>query len=150
MKSYTYKPTDVKGYPQKWWHVDAANQVLGRVASEVAKILRGKNKPTYTTYADMGDFVVVTNTSKILVTGNKLTQKTYHFYTGYIGNMKHLTYEELIKKNPVRCFEIAVKGMLGKNPLGRDQFRRLKAFAGPEHTHQAQQPQLFVLPNKPN
>lgn len=148
MKSYVYKEKDPGNHPVTWWIVDAKDQILGRVASQVATLLKGKHKPTYTPHADMGDFVVVTNLKHIQLTGNKAEQKVYHVHSGYIGNMRHWSYEELMKRDATRVFEIAVKGMLGKNPLGRDQFRKLKCYANEEHPHVAQNPKPFTLISK--
>ncbi|MDI9347762.1 MAG: 50S ribosomal protein L13 [Methylacidiphilales bacterium] len=142
MKSFMYS----KDYDKpQWWLIDASGMVLGRLASEVVKILKGKNKPIYTPHADMGDFVVVTNLSKIIVTGNKESEKTYHIHSGYIGNMRHWSYKELVKRDPRKVFEIAIKGMLSKNPLGRAHFRKLKCYAGPQHEHKAQNPTPLTI-----
>jgi len=131
------KPAEVK---RDWFLVDAEGKTLGRLASEVALRLRGKHKPIYTPHVDTGDYIVVINAEKIRVTGNKAKDKTYYKHTGYVGNLKSITFEKLIVKTPERVFELAVKGMLPKNPLGRDMYRKLKVYAGPEHNHQAQQP----------
>ena len=131
------KPAEVK---RDWFVVDADGKTLGRLASEVALRLRGKHKPTYTPHVDTGDYIVVVNAEKIRVTGKKATDKMYYKHTGYIGNLKSISFEKLIAKSPERVIELAVKGMLPKNPLGRDMYRKLKVYAGPEHNHQAQQP----------
>ncbi len=137
MKTYSAKPETVK---RDWYVVDADGKTLGRLASEIAKRLRGKHKPEYTPHVDTGDYIVVVNAGKIDVTGNKATDKMYHHHTGYIGNLKSISFEKLIDKAPERVIEFAVKGMLPKGPLGRDMFRKLKVYAGSEHKHSAQQP----------
>ncbi len=131
------KPADVK---RDWFVVDADGKTLGRLASEVALRLRGKHKPTYTPHVDTGDYIVIINAEKIRVTGNKAKNKMYYRHTGYIGNLKSTNFEKMIQTTPERVLELAVKGMLPKNPLGRDMYRKLKVYAGPEHNHQAQQP----------
>jgi large subunit ribosomal protein L13 len=128
-----------------WFIVDAAGKTLGRLASEVAKRLRGKHKPEYTPHVDTGDFIVVINASQIKVTGAKSTDKVYYSHSGYPGGIKEITFEKLLAKSPERVFEIAVKGMLPKNPLGRAMYRKLKVYAGTEHPHAAQQPQQLDL-----
>lgn len=137
MKTYSAKPETVK---RDWYVVDADGKTLGRLASEIAKRLRGKHKPEYTPHVDTGDYIVVVNAEKIHVTGNKAKDKIYHHHTGYIGNLKSISFEKLIEKAPERVIEFAVKGMLPKGPLGRDMFRKLKVYAGGEHKHSAQQP----------
>ncbi len=137
MKTYSAKPETVK---RDWYVVDADGKTLGRLASEIAKRLRGKHKPEYTPHVDTGDYIVVVNAEKIHVTGNKAKDKMYHHHTGYIGNLKSISFEKLIDKAPERVIEFAVKGMLPKGPLGRDMFRKLKVYAGGEHKHTAQQP----------
>jgi large subunit ribosomal protein L13 len=124
-----------------WYVVDAADKTLGRLATEIASRLRGKHKPIYTPHVDTGDYIVVVNADKVRVTGNKASDKMYHRHTGYIGGLKSRNFAEMIERRPERVIEIAVKGMLPKGPLGRQMFRKLKVFAGPEHTHAAQQPQ---------
>jgi large subunit ribosomal protein L13 len=136
-------PTDTLS--PKWYVVDAADQRLGRLATEVANILRGKNKPTYTPNMDTGDFVVIVNADKIVVTGNKANQKLYRRHSGRPGGMKTETFAELQNRIPERIVEKAVKGMLPKNALGRKLFTKLKVYAGPEHPHQAQQPETLVI-----
>ncbi len=138
MKTFSAKPAEVK---RDWFVVDATDKTLGRLSSEIARRLRGKHKPEYTPHVDTGDYIVVVNAEKVRATGNKATDKVYYHHTGYIGNMKSITLEKLLQKAPERVIEIAVKGMLPKNPLGRAMFRKLKVFAGPEHKHAAQQPQ---------
>lgn len=137
MKTYSAKPADIT---HNWFVVDAQNKVLGRLATEIAHRLRGKHKPEYTPHADTGDYIVVINAEKIKVTGNKAKAKMYYQHTGYIGNMKSINFEKLQIKSPETIIELAVKGMLPKNPLGRAMFRKLKIYAGPNHDHQAQQP----------
>lgn len=140
----TYVPTQ-DSLEQQWYVVDAADQRLGRLASEVAKVLRGKNKPTYTPNADTGDFVVVINAEKVVVTGRKSSQKLYRRHSGRPGGMKVETFEQLQSRLPERILEQAIKGMLPKNALGRKLFTKLKVYAGPDHPHQAQQPQNLVI-----
>jgi len=127
-----------------WYVVDASNKTLGRLATELAVRLRGKHKPIYTPHADTGDYLVVINAEKIAVTGKKL-DKVYHHVTGYIGNIKSIALKDLLAKHPERAIEIAVKGMLPKNPLGRAMYRKLKVYKGAEHPHTAQQPQVLNL-----
>jgi len=128
-----------------WYVVDAEGQTLGRLATEIAHRLRGKHKPTYTPHVDTGDYIVVINAEKIRVTGRKLSDKIYYHHTGYIGNLKQVPLGKLLQEHPERVIEKAVKGMLPKNSLGRDMFRKLKVFAGPEHQHAAQQPKVLEL-----
>ncbi|MDF1819567.1 MAG: 50S ribosomal protein L13 [Immundisolibacteraceae bacterium] len=142
MKTFSAKAETVS---RDWLLVDAEGQTLGRLASEIAKRLRGKHKPVYTPHVDTGDYVVVINAEKIRVTGNKTTDKMYHRFTGHIGGLKSTSFEKMIDTHPTRVIETAVKGMLPKNPLGRAMYRKLKVFAGPEHTHQAQQPEVVTL-----
>jgi large subunit ribosomal protein L13 len=127
-----------------WYIVDAAGKTLGRLATELATYLRGKHKPEYTPHVDTGDYVVVVNAEKVAVTGNKALGKIYTRHTQYVGGLKETRFEEMIEKNPIRVIETAVKGMLPKNPLGRDMFRKLKVYAGAEHPHEAQQPQVLT------
>jgi large subunit ribosomal protein L13 len=142
MKTFSAKAETVS---RDWLLVDAEGQTLGRLASEIAKRLRGKHKPVYTPHVDTGDYVVVINAEKIRVSGNKATDKMYHRFTGHIGGLKSTSFEKMIDTHPTRVIETAVKGMLPKNPLGRAMYRKLKVFAGPEHTHQAQQPEVVTL-----
>lgn len=128
-----------------WYVVDASNKTLGRLASEIAKRLRGKHKPEYTPHVDTGDFIVVINSAHIKVTGNKAQDKIYYSHSGYPGGLKEITFEKLLAKDSRKVIEIAVKGMLPKNPLGRAMYRKLKVYAGTEHPHAAQQPQLLDL-----
>ena len=138
----TAKPQDIE---KKWYVVDAEGQTLGRLASEVAAILRGKNKPYYTPNIDTGDFVIVINAEKIKLTGKKLTDKYYYRHSGYPGGLKATQYKDLIATKPELVIEKAVKGMLPKGKLGRAQGKKLKVYAGPEHKHQAQNPEVYVL-----
>ena len=129
----------------KWYLVDASGKVLGRLASQIAKYLRGKHKPEYTPHADAGDYVVVINAAQIKVTGNKEKEKVYYDHSGYPGGLKETTFEKLHEKDPTRIIERAVKGMLPRNPLGRAMLRKLKVYAGSEHPHTAQQPEEVNL-----
>ncbi|MFZ5579929.1 MAG: 50S ribosomal protein L13 [Pseudomonadota bacterium] len=142
MKTVSAKPAEVK---RDWYVVDASGKTLGRLATEIAKRLRGKHKAEYTPHVDTGDYIVVINAEKITVTGNKAKDKMYHHHTGYIGNLKSISFEKLIDKAPQRTIEIAVKGMLPKNPLGRQMFSKLKVYAGNEHPHVAQQPRALEI-----
>ena len=137
MKTYSAKPETVK---RDWFVVDATGKTLGRLATELASRLRGKHKPEFTPHVDTGDYMVVINAEKVAVTGRKEQNKLYHHHTGYIGSLKTTTLGKLRAKAPERIIEIAVKGMLPKNPLGRAMFRKLKVYAGAEHQHAAQQP----------
>ncbi|MFA5626316.1 MAG: 50S ribosomal protein L13 [Thiohalomonadaceae bacterium] len=136
-KTFSAKPAEVK---RDWFIVDAADKTLGRLASEIALRLRGKHKPTYTPHVDTGDYIVVVNAEKVRVTGSKATDKMYYHHTGFPGGLKSISFNKLIDKAPTRVLELAVKGMLPKNALGRAMFSKLKVYAGPEHTHAAQQP----------
>ena len=142
MVSYMAKSEEVK---KDWWVIDASDQTLGRLASNIATILRGKNKPTYTPNVDTGDFVVVVNAEKIVVTGKKLTDKMYHSHSGYPGGLKTTSLEKLLKEKPARVIENAVWGMIPRNTLGRKQITKLKVYAGAEHPHQAQQPKALKV-----
>jgi len=142
MKTFVAKPESVQ---RDWYVVDAADKTLGRFAAEIALRLRGKHKPEYTPHVDTGDYIVVVNAEKITVTGNKATGKIYYSHSGYPGGLKEATFEQLIQKKPEMVIEKAVKGMLPKGPLGRAMFRKMKVFAGPEHTHAAQQPQSLDI-----
>ncbi len=142
MTTATAKPAQVQ---RDWYLVDATDKTLGRMASEIAGRLKGKHKPIYTPHVDTGDYIVVINAEKVRVTGNKMEDKIYHRYTGYVGNLKSMNLREMHVKHPERVIEKAVKGMLPKNPLGRAMFRKLKVYAGSEHRHAAQQPQLLEL-----
>lgn len=136
------KPAEVR---RAWYLVDAEGQTLGRLASELARRLRGKHKPQYTPHVDTGDYMVVVNAEKIRVTGNKLQDKMYYRHTGYVGNLKSTNLENLLQTAPERAIQIAVKGMLPRGPLGRAMFKKLRVYAGPNHEHQAQQPQVLEL-----
>ena len=140
MKTYSAKAEEVS---RDWFVVDAADKTLGRLASEIAHRLRGKHKAEYTPHVDTGDYIVVVNAEKVRVTGNKARDKIYHHHTGYPGGLKSTTFEKLIVKAPERVIQGAVKGMLPRNPLGRAMFRKLKVYAGSEHPHTAQQPQVL-------
>ena len=130
---------------RKWYVVDAADQTLGRLASEVAKVLRGKNKPIFTPHIDTGDYVIVINADKIKVTGKKLDQKIYYHHSDYVGGMKETTLKEMLNKKPEQVIELAVKGMLPKGPLGREMFKKLHVYAGPDHKHEAQKPEVLTF-----
>ncbi len=136
------KPAEVQ---RDWYVVDATDKTLGRLASEIAKRLKGKHKPIYTPHVDTGDCIVVINAAKVRITGNKLNGKIYHKHTGYVGNLKSTSLGEMLAKHPERVLETAIKGMLPKNPLGRAMFRKLKVYPGPEHNHAAQQPQVLEI-----
>jgi len=142
MKTFSAKAHEVR---RDWFVVDAADKTLGRLASEIARRLRGKHKPEYTPHVDTGDYIVVVNAGKIRVTGRKASNKIYHHHTGYIGNMQSISFEKLQQKVPGRVLELAVKGMLPKNPLGRAMYRKLKIYAGPDHQHSAQQPRALEI-----
>lgn len=145
MKTYYAKPQEVE---REWVVIDAADQVLGKVATKAAHILRGKNKPQFTPHVDTGDFVIVINAEKVRVTGNKALDKKYYRHSGYPGGQKCETFTEAIEKHPERVIEHAVKGMLPKNTLGRKQLTKLKVYAGPEHPHAAQKPVEIKLEEK--
>ncbi|MGK7313215.1 MAG: 50S ribosomal protein L13 [Candidatus Longimicrobiales bacterium M2_2A_002] len=142
MKTYTPKAEEIE---RAWWVVDAEGKVLGRLASEVAKVLRGKHKPMYTPHLDTGDHVIVINAEKIRLTGKKEQQKTYFRHSGYMGGDKHTPFEEMRAKHPDRVIELAVKGMMPKNNLGRLMLKKLKVYAGEEHPHEAQQPKELEI-----
>jgi large subunit ribosomal protein L13 len=142
MKTFSAKAHEVR---RDWFVVDAADKTLGRLASEIALRLRGKHKPVYTPHVDTGDYIVVVNADKIRVTGRKATDKMYHHHTGYIGNLKSVSFEKMQARAPGRVLELAVKGMLPKNPLGRAMYRKLKVYGGPEHQHAAQQPKALEI-----
>ncbi len=142
LKTYSAKPGEVE---REWYVVDLEGKTLGRVASQIAMVLRGKNKPTFTPHVDTGDFVVAVNADKIRVTGNKLIQKKYYHYTGYMGGLKEISLEKLLQKDPGAVIKHAVRGMLPKGILGRKQLKKLRVFAGSEHPHQAQQPKVLEL-----
>jgi large subunit ribosomal protein L13 len=142
MTTFVAKPETVQ---RDWYVVDAADKTLGRLAAEIALRLRGKHKPEYTPHVDTGDYIVVVNAEKIAVTGNKAKDKIYYSHSGYPGGLKDTTFEKLIAKKPEMVLEKAVKGMLPKGPLGRAMFRKLKVYAGTEHNHAAQQPQVLDI-----
>ena len=142
MTTVSTKPADVR---REWYVVDAEGKTLGRLATEIARRLRGKHKPEYTPHVDTGDYIVVVNAEKVHVTGNKMKQKMYHHHTGYIGNLKSISLEKQLQKAPERVIEHAVKGMLPKNPLGRAMYRKLRVYAGPNHSHEAQQPKALEI-----
>ena len=142
MKTYMANPDKIE---RKWYVVDAEGCTLGRLASEVAKILRGKNKPQFTTHIDTVDYMIIVNAEKIKVTGKKLSQKIYYHHSGYVGGMKETTLSEMLAKKPERVLELAVKGMLPKGPLGRKMYRKLFVYAGQEHKHEAQQPEALTF-----
>ena len=140
----TYMPSG-KNIERKWYVVDAEGQTLGRLASQVAAILRGKNKPEFTPFLDMGDYVIVVNAEKIHLTGKKLEDKIYSTHTGQPGGLREMNYKQLLATKPELAIKTAVKGMLPKNSLGRDMIKKLKVYAGPEHGHQAQQPDVLTI-----
>jgi large subunit ribosomal protein L13 len=142
MKTFSANAENVK---RDWFVVDATDKTLGRLSTEIARRLRGKHKPEYTPHCDTGDYIVVINAQKVHVTGAKLDNKMYHRFTGYVGNLKTTSLKELLATYPERVIEIAVKGMLPKNPLGREMYRKLKVYGGAEHPHTAQQPQALEI-----
>jgi large subunit ribosomal protein L13 len=142
VRTYTPKASDAQ---RQWLVIDATDVVLGRLASQVAVLLRGKHKPTFAPHVDMGDFVVIINADKVALTGAKLEQKRAYRHSGYPGGLRSRTYAEMLDKHPAKAVEKAVRGMLPKNSIGRAQLGKLKVYAGPEHPHQAQQPQPFEI-----
>ena len=142
MKTYTPKTEEIQ---RRWWVVDANGKVLGRLASEIAQVLRGKHKPMFTPHLDTGDYVVVVNADKVRLTGNKAENKAYFRHSGYMGGEKFVPFKEMLSKHPDRVIDLAVKGMLPKNNLGRMMRRKLKVYAGPEHPHEAQQPEKLEI-----
>ncbi len=142
MKTYVAKPAEIE---RKWYVVDADGKTLGRLASEVAKILRGKNKPTYTPFEDTGDNVIVINAAKLVLTGNKLDQKFYRYHTLYAGGLRETSYRKLMATRPEKAFELAIKGMLPKNAMGRQMFKKLHVYAGAEHEQAAQKPEVLTI-----
>lgn len=142
MKSFVAKPQEVE---RKWYVVDAEGKTLGRLASQIATVLRGKNKPTYTPHVDTGDYVIVINAEKVAVTGKKMDQKMYRHHTGYVGNLKEMTYKQMLEKKPEQIVAQAVKGMLPKNSLGRQMFKKLKVCVGSEHKYEAQKPEVLDI-----
>ncbi len=142
MKSYMARPLEVE---RKWHVIDAEGQTLGRLATEIARLLRGKNKPQYTPHVDTGDFVVVVNAEKVVVTGKKAEQKVYYRHTGYPGGLRETSYEVMLERKPTEILRKAVRGMMPRTRLGRQQFRKLKIYAGPEHPHEAQSPEPYEV-----
>ncbi len=142
MKTFMASPATIE---KKWYVVDATDMTLGRLASEVAKVLRGKNKPIFTPHIDTGDYVIVTNAEKIKVTGRKMDQKIYYRHSDYVGGMKETTLKEKLAKKPEEVIELAVKGMLPKGPLGREMYKKLYVYAGPDHKHAAQKPEVLTF-----
>lgn len=142
MKTFMASPATID---RKWYVVDATDMTLGRLASEVAKVLRGKNKPIFTPHIDCGDNVIVINAEKIKVTGKKMDQKVYYHHSDYVGGLKEATLREKLEKKPEQVIELAIKGMLPKGPLGRQMFTKLHVYAGPEHKHEAQKPEVLTF-----
>ncbi len=142
MKTFMASPSTIE---RKWYEIDATGMTLGRLASETAKILRGKNKPIFTPHIDTGDYVIITNADKVTVTGKKLDQKVYYRHSEYVGGMKETTLREMMAKKPEQVVELAVKGMLPKGPLGRAMITKLHVYAGPEHNHAAQKPEKLTF-----
>ena len=142
MQTYMANPDKIE---RKWYVVDAEGCTLGRLASGVASVLRGKNKPQFTPHVDTGDYVIIVNADKIKVTGKKLEQKIYYHHSDYVGGMKETTLKEMLAKKPEKVLELAVKGMLPKGPLGRDMYTKLFVYAGPEHKHEAQKPEAITF-----
>ena len=142
MKSFMASPSTIE---REWYVVDATGHTLGRLASEVASVLRGKNKPIFTPHMDCGDYVIIVNADKIKVSGKKLDQKIYYHHSDYVGGMKETTLKEMMAKKPEKVLELAVKGMLPKGPLGRSMYTKLFVYAGPEHKHEAQKPEALTF-----
>ncbi|MCI8738060.1 MAG: 50S ribosomal protein L13 [Lachnospiraceae bacterium] len=142
MKTFMASPATID---RKWYVVDATDKTLGRMAAEIAKVLRGKNKPIFTPHMDTGDYVIVVNAEKIKVTGKKMGQKIYYHHSDYVGGMKEATLKEKLAKKPEEVIELAVKGMLPKGPLGRQMYKKLFVYAGPEHKHAAQKPEVLTF-----
>ncbi|MBN1775085.1 MAG: 50S ribosomal protein L13 [Clostridiales bacterium] len=142
MKTYVAKADQIE---RKWFVVDAQGMKLGRLSTEVARILRGKHKPTYTPFLDCGDFVIIINAEKVVLTGKKLDQKMYRYHTGYPGGLKETSYRKLMSSKPEKAVEMAIKGMLPKNALGRQMYKKLKVYAGPKHEHTAQKPEPLTF-----
>ena len=142
MKTFMANPAKID---RKWYVVDAEGQTLGRLASEIAKVLRGKNKPEFTPHVDTGDYVIIVNAEKVSVTGKKLDQKIYYHHSDYVGGMKETTLREMMAKKPEKVLELAVKGMLPKGPLGRSMIKKLHVYAGPEHNNAAQKPEVLTF-----
>ena len=142
MQTYMANPDKIE---RKWYVVDAEGCTLGRLASGVASVLRGKNKPVYTPHVDTGDYVIIVNADKVAVTGKKMDQKIYYHHSDYVGGMKETTLKEMMAKKPEKVIELAVKGMLPKGPLGRNMYKKLFVYAGPEHKHEAQKPETLTF-----
>ena len=142
MKTYMANPDKIE---RKWYVVDAEGQTLGRLSAEIAKVLRGKNKPVFTPHIDTGDYVIVVNAAKVKVTGKKLDQKVYYHHSDYVGGMKETTLREMMAKKPEAVIELAVKGMLPKGPVGRSMIKKLHVYAGAEHAHEAQKPEVLTF-----
>ena len=142
MKTFMANPAKID---RKWYVVDATDLTLGRLASQVAAVLRGKNKPIYTPHIDTGDYVIIVNADKVKVTGKKMDQKIYYHHSDYVGGMKEVTLKEKMAKKPEQVIELAVKGMLPKGPLGRQMFTKLHVYAGPDHKHEAQKPEVLTF-----
>ena len=142
MKTFSAKPAEVR---RDWYVIDATDKTLGRMATEIARRLRGKHKAEYTPHVDTGDYIVVVNAEKVHVTGNKEQGKMYHRHTGYPGGLKSMTFEKMVERAPESIIELAVKGMLPKNPLGRAMLKKLKVYSGPDHSHTAQQPKTLEI-----
>ena len=140
--TYSIKKSEIES---KWYIIDAADKPLGRVAAEAAKLLRGKHKPTYTPHMDVGDHVIIINCDKVVLTGGKLDQKIYYSHSDYVGGMKETTLREMMNKKPEKVIELAVKGMLPKGPLGRQMIKKLHVYAGAEHGHEAQKPEVLTF-----
>ena len=141
-KTYSAKPLEVE---RKWYLIDAEGEILGRLATRIANILRGKNKPIFTPHEDTGDYVIIVNADKVSVSGKKLDQKIYYHHSAYVGGMKQMTLRDMLAKKPERVLELAVKGMLPKGPLGRQMYKKLFVYAGPDHKHQAQKPETLTF-----
>lgn len=142
MKTFMASPATIE---RKWYVVDAEGKTLGRLSSEIASVLRGKHKPIFTPHMDTGDYVIVVNAAKVKVTGKKLNQKIYYHHSGYVGGMKETTLKEMLANKPERVVELAVKGMLPKGPLGRQMYKKLFVYAGPDHKHAAQKPEVLTF-----
>ena len=142
MNTFMASPATIE---RKWYVIDASGKTLGRLSSEVAKVLRGKNKPIFTPHIDTGDYVIIVNADKVKVTGKKLDQKKYYHHSDYVGGMKETSLKEMIAKKPEKVIELAVKGMLPKGPLGREMYKKLFVYAGPDHKHQAQKPEVLTF-----
>lgn len=145
MKTYVANAASVDPANKQWYLIDAEGKTLGRLSTEIAKVLMGKHKPTYTPNLDTGDFVIVVNADKVVVTGNKYNAKVYRHHTGYPGGLKEVTFKDMMKKHPTYAVKYAVKGMLPKNALGRAMLKKLKVYAGPTHKNQAQQPEVYTF-----